>query len=204
MVSRLLSARLGLSINMSDPRYRTKRLRSRFLRSRSGSAAVEFALIAPVFFALMFSLMEAGWLMTKIALTENAVAEIGRDIYRGAAQANSANQDTSITQGSLKQRICSSIPVIPNCVNNVTLEVTTIRGFNDVPSTSAPCQYSFSSLAPPVTTYNPGGSAEISLVRVCITTDVLFPGLGIGLQLPKNLQGRYEIVTSLAFLNEPF
>ena len=36
-----------------------KRLRS-FRRSQDGSAAVEFAMIAPIFFALIFAVMETG------------------------------------------------------------------------------------------------------------------------------------------------
>ena len=45
----------------------------RFARDNRGVAAVEFALIAPIFLALILSLFETGWLMTKIALADNAV-----------------------------------------------------------------------------------------------------------------------------------
>ena len=176
----------------------------RFRRSRSGSAAVEFAFVMPIFFAIVFSMMEAGWLMSKIALTENAVLSISRDIYTGAADPNSSNHQATINQQSLKEKICAGVPLIGDCTNNISLEIIGINTLQDIPTNAAVCRDSFSSAVQPTATYNPAGTSEISVIRVCLTTDILFPGLGLGLHLPKNAQGRYQIVSLLAFVNEPF
>ncbi|SJZ65603.1 TadE/TadG family type IV pilus assembly protein [Consotaella salsifontis] len=42
-------------------------------RDRGGAAALEFALVAPIFFALVFSIFEAGWLMTQSMMLDQAV-----------------------------------------------------------------------------------------------------------------------------------
>ncbi len=170
-----------------------------FLQCRSGATAVEFALIAPIFFALTFSLFEVGWLFTKIALIDNATSQVSRDIYTGAAI-----NDATITAESLTQDICDSVVIIQNCEENTTIEVTTISDFNSIPTSGEVCRDSFGSGIRPATTFDPGASSEISFVRVCVTTDILTPFIGLGLALPKNANGRFEIVSALAFANEPF
>ena len=46
---------------MPSPRVRpTTNILRRFRRNRRGSAAVEFALVAPLFFALLFAIIETG------------------------------------------------------------------------------------------------------------------------------------------------
>jgi len=172
---------------------------SRFSKNKSGATAVEFAFIAPIFLGLIFSLFETGWLLTKIALADNAVAQAGRDIYVGAAIG-----DATITQDTLKQDICDSVVVIQDCINNITLEVRTLTNISDIPVDGEVCQDSFSGGVQPLATYTPGGSSEISFVRVCLTTELFTPLIGVGLNLPKNSNNRFEIVSTLAFVNEPF
>ncbi|MEM1192150.1 MAG: TadE/TadG family type IV pilus assembly protein [Pseudomonadota bacterium] len=171
----------------------------RFVRNRSGIAAVEFALVAPLFFALIFSLFETGWLMIKTALVDNAVAEVARTIYTGAAIS-----DGTVSQDSLKAKICSQTVVLNDCLNNLTLEVTTITSLASIPQAGEVCRDSNDTVPQPAATYAPGSASEISFVRVCIATEVFTPLLGVGMALPKNSHGRFEIVSSLAFVNEPF
>ncbi|MEO1152061.1 MAG: TadE/TadG family type IV pilus assembly protein [Pseudomonadota bacterium] len=174
-------------------------LTHRFVRSRAGIAAVEFALVAPLFFALVFSLFETGWLMIKTALIDNAVAEVARTIYTGAAIS-----DGTVSQSSLKDQICSRTVVINDCLNNLTLEVTTITSLASIPQTGEVCRDGSDSVPKPVATYTPGTASEISFVRVCVSTEIFTPLLGVGMSMPKNSHGRFEIVSSLAFVNEPF
>ena len=55
-------------------------------RGNSGSAAVEFALIAPVFFLLLFAIFETGMLFFADMTLENGVAVTARLIRTGQAQ----------------------------------------------------------------------------------------------------------------------
>jgi len=45
----------------------------KFRGDQTGAASVEFVLIAPMYFALMLSTFEAGWLMTKSMMLERGM-----------------------------------------------------------------------------------------------------------------------------------
>ncbi len=162
-----------------------------------GATAVEFALVSPLFFAFIFSLVEAGLLFTRIALVEDATRTASRQIYTGAAQTG------GVTQDDLKQIICDNTYGFISCADSITLEVQTITDFSSIPNTNAVCDESDDEINP-VVEYTPGATTETTFVRVCVTVPILTPGLGLGLALPKSAGNKYSIVTSLAFENEPF
>lgn len=174
-------------------RGQTKRLR----KNNRGAAAVEFALVAPLFFAFIFSLFEAGILFTRIALIEDATRSASRQIYTGTAQSG------GMTQGDLEDLICDETYGFISCTDSITLEVTTITGFDSIPATNATCDESDDEINP-VVQYTPGARTETVFVRVCVTVPVLTPGLGLGAALQKTANDKYAVVTSFAFENEPF
>ena len=55
----------------------------RFLRNEEGAIALEFAIVAPVFFAIVFSIFEAGWMMTKVMMLEMALDKTVRELRVG-------------------------------------------------------------------------------------------------------------------------
>ncbi|MEL7547375.1 MAG: TadE/TadG family type IV pilus assembly protein [Pseudomonadota bacterium] len=167
---------------------------TRLRRRKDGATAVEFALVAPVFFALIFSMIETGWLMTKASMLDYAVNNSSRMIYTGQAP----------TQGALEQLLCDEAIIFPNCRENIVVELTVVDDFTSIPDTAATCTDANTTPIKPVTEYVSGSGGEIVFLRVCITTDVLTPGLGLGLALAESGEGRFEMVSSLAFMNEPF
>lgn len=58
----------------------------RFRRSRRGSAAVEFALVAPVFFALLFAIIETALVFFASQVLETVTQNSARMIMTGQAQ----------------------------------------------------------------------------------------------------------------------
>lgn len=166
----------------------------RFLKDRSGVVSVEFAMIAPFFFALLFSFFETGWLVTKDVMLNNSVSHAARMVYTGRAP----------TKDALEEMICAKNPLIDNCRLNINIEMQVINSFGDQPDTQADCIDSEAEDLAPAVNYNASAGAEIVFMRVCMTTDVLVPGLGVGLGLDEDGTGRYSIVASTAFMNEPF
>ena len=81
-----------------------KRLRS-FRRSQDGSAAVEFAMIAPIFFALIFAVIETGLVFMAGQVLETGVEDGARLVY--------TSQTTSATD--FKSAICSRVSVLMDC-----------------------------------------------------------------------------------------
>ena len=69
---------------MSSPAAFTASIRNvsrRFRRNRRGSSAVEFALVAPVFFALLFAIIETVIVFFAGQVLETGVRDAGRQLY---------------------------------------------------------------------------------------------------------------------------
>lgn len=81
----------------------------RFRRNRNGSAAVEFALVAPIFFALLFAIIETAIVFFASQVLETGVANTGRLIYTSQVQA------AGTSQSSFKTSLCNSVSVMFPC-----------------------------------------------------------------------------------------
>src|SRR3984957_11583012 len=82
----------------------------RFRRNRRGSAAVEFALIAPVFFALLFAIIETAIMFFASQILETVAQESARQIMTGQAQAAGYSANTFLTTV-----VCPQIPAVLTC-----------------------------------------------------------------------------------------
>jgi len=58
----------------------------RFRRNRRGSAALQFALVAPVFFALLFAIIETAIMFFATQLLETYTQQAARLVLTGQAQ----------------------------------------------------------------------------------------------------------------------
>ena len=77
----------------------------RFGRDRRGSAAVEFAIVAPIFFALIFAIIETGLFFLGGQVLETAVQDTGRTFYTSQ----------SVTEASLKKAFCTGVEPLMAC-----------------------------------------------------------------------------------------
>ena len=172
----------------------------RFARDRRGVAAIEFALIGPLHIALLLSMMETGLIFTKVSLLDLGISEASKSIYIGAAT------NGVVTRDDIKRTVCKYVDnVQSDCFSNLIVELTEISDFDDPPSSDVQCQEVGSDEdIEPTVTYNPGSTSSVVYLRVCLTTEVMFPGIGAGLHMHKTDTGKFEIVTATAFMNEPF
>src|SRR5438477_4855404 len=83
----------------------------RLRRNRRGSAAVEFALVAPVFFALLFAIIETGLVFFAGQVLETMAQDSARMIMTGQAQ------NAGYTQAQFQAYVCSQIPALFTCDN---------------------------------------------------------------------------------------
>lgn len=170
----------------------------RFHAETRGATAVEFALVGPVFFALILSIIEMGLVMMKITFLDGAVESATKIVYTGAAN------DGTVSQQDLAEFICDNVHLFSNCEQNITVELTPVNMFGNSPTTDPTCtDSSDATTLNPVVDFNPGGASQIMFMRVCITTNVIAPGLGVGLGLSQG-NNRQQVVSQSAFLNEPF
>src|ERR1700755_2096632 len=106
---------------MSSPAGSTATWRKtlrRFGRSRRGSAAVEFALVAPVFFALLFAIIESAIVFFAGQVLETITQDSARLIATGQAQTGQVplcqppGQPAPVpcTQATFKYYVCRPLP----------------------------------------------------------------------------------------------
>lgn len=174
---------------------------------QKGSAAVEFALIAPLFFALVFSIMEAGWFFFVNSAVEQANANASRLIRTGQAQTSiDAGGAQIYTKDAFFSEICNVVSAFGDCEKRLTVDIARFANFdalaNDISNpvcrdrddpTIQGAQFSESDY---------GTQNEIIRVRVCFLYKPLNPA--IGLNMGTDSHGFKEVVALSIFRNEPF
>ena len=111
---------------MPLPAATTTNILRRFRRNRRGSAAVEFALVAPLFFGLLFAIIELAMVFFASQVLETATQDSARVIMTGQAQ------NASFTQAQFKNLVCSKLTVMFDCVNGVSIDVQSYTAFASV------------------------------------------------------------------------
>lgn len=174
----------------------------RFRADEHGGSTVEFVLVFPVFIALVLSVFEAGWLMTKSMMLDRGLEIAMRDIRLGSLGAGA-------TSTAIKRKVCDNALILADCENVMILELRPIATGASFPTDDAPCvlrqedEFGQLGYVNPQSDFNPGGRSELMMVRACVIVDPIFPGMGLGLQLPKDESGGVQMTAISAFINEP-
>jgi Flp pilus assembly protein TadG len=163
----------------------------RFARTREASTAVEFALVATPFFALIFAILQTAIVFFASQSLETAAANVARLILTGQAQT------AGWSAGQFKQQVCNQIHGIFNCANGVYVDVEAYSSFSSV-NLNPPVQngtFDSSQLG-----YNPGGPGDIVVVRLYYQYPVYVNLLNL-----SNLNGGFNLLAATAvFKNEPY
>lgn len=174
-------------------RSKAAHLAQRFGQNRHASAAVEFALIAPIFFGLLFAIIETALVFFAGQILETAVQDSARMILTGQAQ------NASYSQAQFKTDVCSRIAAVLDCANGVYVDVVSYPSFSNVAITS-PIDASGNFVNN--MQYSPGGAGDIVVVRVFYQWQLVVTGLGYNI---SNLAGNKRLLqATAAFRNEPF
>ena len=165
----------------------------RFRRNRMGSAAVEFALVAPIFFAVLFAIIELALVFFASQILETVTQDTARLILTGQAQG------ASLTPQQFKDAVCARLVTMFDCHNGVSIDVRSYPSFAGV------------NIAEPIdsakafvddTKYCPGKDGDVVVVRLFYQWPVFVTGLGFNL---TNLaSGKRLLTATAAFKNEPF
>ncbi len=140
-------------------KYSRRRARdiSRFCGARQGATAVEFALIAPAFFALLIAMFQTAFFLFAQMALQNAADEAGRYFLTGQAQ------NGNWTASNIQSKVCPMIQAIMTCAN-VIVVVQNASSFSAA-NTATPALYSGGT---PITsfTYAPGTPGEVMVVQL--------------------------------------
>lgn len=98
-----------------DPRRALRRLR----RDRRGSAAIEFAIVAPLFFGLLFAIFEIGLAFYADQVLENGLQQSARLMFTHQAL------DNNLTPEAFSEDLCGRVKVLMDCTKlRVNVSVT--------------------------------------------------------------------------------
>ena len=165
----------------------------RFIRQQDGAAAVEFAMVAAAFLAMMFAILETALVFFAGQTLETAGADSARLIMTGQAQ----NQ--SLSQTTFKNAVCARIYGLFNCSSGVYVDVRTYANFSSV-SMTTPVDANGNLVNNFV--YQPGGPGDIVVVRLFYQWPITISLMGLNL---SNMSGGNRLlVATAAFRNEPF
>ena len=160
---------------------------------REGSTVVEFALIAPVFFALLFAIIETGIMFLAGQLLQTVTQDSARMILTGNAQT------ASYSSANFATYVCSQVPALLSC-NNISIDVKSYPSFSSI-SMSNQIDSSGNFISNNLQ-YTPGNPGDVVVVRLFYQWPLVVTGLGWN---PSNLFGNKRLlVGTAAFRNEPY
>lgn len=192
------------------------------MRSERGNAAIEFAFVAPAFFALMLGILEIGTMTFAQFALQNAVTITGRLIRTGQAQgldystaarcmggdavADPGNY-TSSSDWYRGQICCNTYGLLQCDANKLFINVSSAASF------AAAGNFS-SATANVSNVYSPGAACDVVLVRATYAWTIWFPGLArllnssnadylVNIQ-DSTGQGAHLLSATTAFRNEPY
>jgi Flp pilus assembly protein TadG len=163
----------------------------RFVQASEASTAVEFALIAVPFFALVFAILQTAIIFFANQSLETATATVARLIMTGQAQMQ------NWTAAQFKQQVCDQIHGLFNCTSGVFVDVENYSSFSDVNLGMPVSNGNFDSSK---LGYNPGGPGAIVVVRLYYQYPVYVNLLNL-----SDLNGGFNLLAATAvFKNEPY
>ncbi len=172
---------------------RFKRIR-RYGKNRDGSAAVEFGLVAPMFFALLIGLVEIGIVMFANEVLENAAEDTSRMLRTGEAKT------TGMTPQQFKTALCGKLLTPMFACPSVTLHINIFKDFDAIqklPNIVGP-----NGQLKPDAANDFGKPLEVVVMRVAYPWTIYgrFPGFNLA-----NQGNHTRILTStVVFRNEPY
>ncbi len=163
-------------------------------RRKSGSVAIEFAMIAPVMFVLIIGLIEVGVVFIGQFMLQDAINEAARQIRTGQIAS------LGTTKSQFRQNICDKVGVILSCDSNLLIDVESFSSFSTASFTN-PLKAD-KTLNTSLNNYSAGDVCNVVLVRGFYTWNVVTPLLSTFLVNMAN--GKHLISAAAAFRNEPY
>lgn len=167
----------------------------RFAREEDGNATIEFAVLFVPLFAPLLWAVELGVIHVNYAMLERAVDTTVRDLRLGTGSAPQHDE--------IRDVICDRAAFVQDCQNNLRIEMVRIDPYNwQAPPAAIDCT-DVSEPVEPVRSFVNGASNELMFMRVCAKFDPFMPHIGMAGKMVTDGAGKYALVSSSAFVQEP-
>lgn len=170
------------------------RRRRGFFANEDAATAVEFALVAPPFLALLVGIIQTFLVFFASQLLETVVNQSSRLILTGQVQSANMNQST------FAQQVCGQVAILFNC-SGLMIDVQTYSAFCSANTGTPSLTFNAQGNVTNTWNYNPGTAGQIVVVRVMYQWPVF--GGPLGFTLANLPNGNRLIMASAAFQNEP-
>jgi Flp pilus assembly protein TadG len=180
-----------------------KRRRNRFgafIKDKKGATAVEFALIATPFFALIAALIQTFLLFFAQSQLESAVRTSGRQILTGQVQSQDASVSQAQATANFHQTVCNNAAILFTC-SGVMVDVQVASQWSAANVGLPTLTYDINGNVTNVWQFTPGNAGDIVVVRVMYLWPVFFGPIAFNMANQAN--GNRLIMASAAFQNEP-
>jgi Flp pilus assembly protein TadG len=168
---------------------------ARFCAAQNGATAVEFALIAPAFLAMIFAILQLTIFLFAQQTLQNAAVQTGRLFMTGSAQTSGLTQTQFINNN-----VCPIVSALFTC-SNLQVNVAAYSSFSSA-NTSAPTLYNNQGQLQTTGTYSTGSPGTIMVVQLAYAWPII--GLPIGSLLSSTGYGTTEMMGVAAFRVEPY
>ena len=175
----------------------------RLRADKRGTAAIEFAIVAPVFLMLMMSMFEIGWFYFTSSTVDAAVAKNARLIRTGQVQQWTDVSTDEERFNKFYDAVCDIVDTWGECTNTLTVDVETFADFSALAAdtTTFPCADATPEELQTLS-FEPGDEEAIVRLRICLIYKTINPTLGVNLS--EGAAGTKRLTSTLIFRNEPY
>jgi Flp pilus assembly protein TadG len=171
--------------------------RRRPAANTSGSAAIQFAIVAPVLLLFLMGIIETGVLFLAQSSLQNAADDTARMVRTGQAQAN------GMTDAQYIATVCGEMAGLissASCNSNLLVDMRAYSTFASAQYTNVMKQNG--TVDTSKLQFVSGSACDIVLVRVFYPWSIMTPLMAPLLQNIPN--GQYLMTAAQAFRNEPY
>lgn len=166
----------------------------RFRDDRSGVTAIETALVAAPFLALLIAALQLGLVYLSQSSLEVATEKTARSVLTGSAQTN------GLTQQQFLAALCNNLPSILNC-SNVMVDAQVYNTFSSSDTSTPTLTYDAQGNVTNKWAYNLGGANSIVVLRVLY----LMPVVGaLSFNVANQGSNKRLLMATTVFKNEPY
>jgi Flp pilus assembly protein TadG len=172
-----------------------RRRSKNFVAREDGAAALEFAIVAAPFIALLVAGLQTALAFFAGQVLESAVADSSRAILTGSAQ------NGNLDQNAFAQLVCSKVQALFSCPS-LMVDVQTASSFSAASTAMPTLTFNAQGQVNNSWAYNPGNPGDIVVVRVMYLWPTFLGPLGFSLSNQTN--GSLLLMATAVFKNEPY
>ena len=165
------------------------------VHSESGAAAVEFALVAAPFLALLVAILQTGIVFLASRVLDEVTAQASRYVMTGQAQ------QSNMSQSGFATYVCNNTFAMFTCANFM-INVQNYASFSAASTTTPTLTFNGNGTVSNTWTWSPGNPGDIVVLQVMYQWPIVLGPLGFNLGNLAN--GNRLLVSTAVFKNEPY